>query len=119
MPGVASNAVFSYRGVSGLVTGIQVETPTAVTVDMTGVTDSVGNSVIIPTGETRGGGITVDFIEFPADPQSLVGTYGNLSFTSAAYRVGRQVLLESASVSARVGELVSGQLKFRITDFYG
>lgn len=61
----------------------------------------------------------MDFIEFPADPQSLVGTYGIVSFTSSAYTISRQVVLESAAVSARVGELVSGSLKFRITDYYG
>ena len=119
MPGVPSNATFNYRGISGLVIGIQVETPVAVLADMTPVDAPARQTVSIPTGEIRGGAITVDFIDFPADPQALVGTAGPLAFTSTAYSVGRQVVLESATVTARVGELVSGQLKFRMTDFYG
>lgn len=117
MPGVPYNATFSFLGVSAIVTGVQVETPVAEIVDMTSVNDPAGFTYQAATGDIRGGSVTVDFIEFPADPQSLVGQNGLLVFTSSAYSVGRRVILESASVSARTGELVSGQLKFRMTDF--
>lgn len=120
MAGVPYNANFTFRGISATVTGIQVETPVAQVVDMTGVNDAAGATVQVPTGEIRGGSITVDFLyQYPGiDPQALVGLVGNLAFTSSAYAVSRQAILESASVDARTGQLVSGQLKFRMTDYY-
>lgn len=117
MPGVPYSATFNFAGHAAIVTGVQVETPVAEIVDMTGVNAPAGYTYQAATGDIRGGSVTVDFIDFPVDPQSLIGTNGILSFTSSAYSVGRRVILESASVSARTGELVSGQLKFRMTDF--
>lgn len=120
MPGVPYNATFTFKAVSATVTGLQVETPVAQVVDMTGLADAAGVTVQVPTGEVRGGTITVDFLyQYPGtDPQTLVGQVGNLAFTSSAYAVSRQAVLESASVDARTGQLVSGQLKFRMTDYY-
>lgn len=120
MSGVPYNANFTFKAVSATVTGIQVETPVAQVVDMTGVTDPAGVIVQVPTGEIRGGSITVDFLYKAGgiDPQTLVGQVGNLTFTSTAYSVSRQAILESASVEARTGQLVSGQLKFAMTDYY-
>jgi hypothetical protein len=118
--GVPYNASFSFRGISALVTGIQVETPSAVVVDMTGVNSATGDTVQVPTGEIRGGSVRVDFIySGNVDPQSLVGQVGLLVFTSSAYSVGRQAILESASVSAQTADVVRGQLNFRMTDYYG
>lgn len=120
-PAIPFNATFSFKGLSAQVTGLSVETPTAEIVDMTGVNDATGYSIQVPTGDIRGGSITVDFLNQAggSDPQSLVGQYGLLVFTSSAYSVSRQVILESANIDARTGQLVSGQLKFRMTDYYG
>jgi hypothetical protein len=120
-PAIPFNATFSFKGLSAQVTGLSVETPTAEIVDMTGVNDPTGHSVQIPSGDIRGGSITVDFLnqEGGTDPQSLVGQYGLLAFQSDGYSVSRQVILENVSVDARTGQLVSGQLKFRMTDYYG
>lgn len=117
MPGVPYSATFSFANTRATVTSVQVETPVAEIVDMTGVTDAAGYSYQAATGDIRGGSVTVDFIDLPVDPQTLVGRNDLLVFTSSAYSVTRRVILESASVSARTGELVNGQLKFRITDF--
>ena len=117
MPGVPYNATFSFAGVQATVTGVQVETPVAEIVDMTSVNDPTGYTFQAATGDVRGGSVTVDFIGLSVDPQTLIGRNELLAFTSTAYSVSRRVVLESASVSARTGELVSGQLKFRMTDF--
>jgi len=117
MAGVPYNATFSFNGIAATVTGVQVEMPVAEIVDMTPATAPVGYIYQAATGDWKGGSITVDFIDYPGDPQVAVRTNGILSFTSSVYSVSRRVILESASVSARTGELVSGQLKFRITDY--
>ncbi len=114
---VPHSATFSWRGVSASVTSVQVETPVAEIVDMTGKYDPAGHTVLVSTGDVRGGSVTVDFIHAGnIDPQSLVGKNGFLSFTSSAYSVGRQAILESASVTVQTADVVRGQLKFRMTD---
>ncbi len=117
MAGVPYNARFTFAGIAATVTSVQVETPVAEIVDMTGVGDLTGHTVQVATGAVRGGAVTVDFIySGTVDPQSLIGTNGQLVFTSSAYSVGRRVILESASVSAQTADVVRGQLKFRMTD---
>lgn len=120
MAGVPYNASFTFRCISAQVTGLEVETPSAVVVDMTGVNSRTGDTVQVPTGEIRGGTVTVDFIYTgTVDPQALIGQVGPLVFTSSAYSVGRQAILESARVTAQTAEVVRGQLTFRMTDYYG
>jgi hypothetical protein len=118
--GVPYNATFTFGGIQAIVTSVQVETPVAVIVDMTSIAEPAANSIQVPTGEIRGGSVTVDFVYAGSvDPQSLIGTRGQLIFRSSAYSVGRRVILESASVIARTADVVRGQLKFRMTDYYG
>lgn len=116
----AQGGTFSFRGVNATLTGISVETPTAEVVDMTGFGDAVGNMVIVPTGSISGGTVTVDYLHAHGgvDPQTLVGEVGEVSFSADGYSVTRQVILESASHGAQVGDLVKGTLKFRMTDYY-
>jgi hypothetical protein len=120
MAGVtAHGATFSFNGIRATITGISVEMPTAEVADMTGAGDSAGQMVIVPTGAWSGGTITVDFLAINGDPQAYVKQTGQLTFASAGYSVSRRVLLESASVDARAGELVRGSLRFRMTDYMG
>jgi hypothetical protein len=123
---IARNASFSFRGLSAVVTGLSVETPTAAYVDMThtptnGVGDAVNSLVLVPTRELSAGSVTVDFLQQAGqdDPNGFVGLHGNLTFSSNGYAVSRQAFLESASTEVRVGELVRGTLKFKTTDYYG
>jgi hypothetical protein len=120
MPSVAvvSSARFTFSSFSGSVTELSVETPSAVLADMSDVSTGARNQVIVPTGELSGGTITVGFMS-STDPQSLVGIRAPLTFSSTAYSVSRNVILESASVDVRIGETVRGALKFRITDYFG
>ena len=132
---VAQGGTFTYVGslpaggtVSfvGNIVGISVETPQAEIVDMTGaaaggVFDPPGASVLIPTGAWTGGSITVEYLKRAAggDPQTGVRSYGVLSFVSPHHSISKNVVCESASESASVGDLVRGTVTFRLTDFAG
>ena len=122
MAGVTAHGatfIFSAAGasVSGTITGISVEMPTAEVTDMSSISDSGSKMVIVPTGAWTGGTITVDFLTVNQDPQAAVRAAGRLSFTSAGYSISRSVICESASVDARAGELIRGSLRFRMTDY--
>ena len=127
MAGVsAQGGSFSFSGTgvsfSAQITGIAVETPSAEIVDMTGMYDATGNIVAVPTGDRRGGSVSVDYIHGGAafgDPQTIVGKRGTLSFSSSNYSVSRNAILESATHGTRVGELVRGTVKFVLTDYTG
>jgi hypothetical protein len=120
MAGVtAQGASFSYNGFRGSVSGISIETPSAEVTDMAAIGDGNGIQKLVPTGGLTGGTITVDFLTSGGDPQGLVRSVGQLSFSSAGYSVARRVLCESASVTAQAGELVRGSIRFRITDYMG
>lgn len=119
MAGVtAHGATFTYNGYTGAVVGLTVESPVAETVDMTGVGDGVGVIRLVPTGDWSGGGMTVDVIS-NRDPQSLVRSTGVASISSQGFSVARRVILESASIEAKAGDVVRASLKFRITDYVG
>jgi hypothetical protein len=116
---IASNAIFTFAGFSGSVTSISVETPSAEIVNMSSVSNGAGAQVLVPTKDRVGGSITVGFMSPESDPQGLVGTRSTLRFTSSGYSVSRNVILESASVEVRTGEVIRGSLKFQMTDYYG
>lgn len=119
-PSIPYSATFTYGTFSGYVTGLQVEHPTAETVNMTGANDPVGTFRLVPTGEKKGGSVTVDFMHNGTyDVASLIGTYGSLTFSSTAYSVSKNVICETASMEARTGEVVRGTLKFLLTDYTG
>jgi hypothetical protein len=121
----AQGATFTFTGsrgnFAGDVVGISVETPVAEVVDMTSPGDPAGYAVLVPTGEWSGGSVTVDFLAKPngADIQNIVRGIGPLTVSSSSWSVTRRVILESASVEARVGELVRGTANFKATDYQG
>lgn len=78
-----------------------------------------GTRTLVPTGDWKGGGISVDFIMVSGDPGSMVRGVGTLTFASQRLNVTKRAILESASYEARVGELVRGNLKFSLTDYQG
>jgi len=123
---VAQGATFTFAPSSGgfitaALTRVGVETPTAELVDMTPGGASPGVMIIVPTGDTRGGSLSVDFLyaQNGVDPQTLVGKTGQATFASPNLTVSRRVILESASIEASVGDLVRGSLTFRLTDYTG
>jgi hypothetical protein len=117
----AQGGTFTFQGFSAAVTGISVETPTAEVVDMTPMTASASQMVMVPTGAWSGGTVSVDYIRLAgtADPQTLVSKCAQLSFASPGFSVSRLVVLQSASTEARVGDLVRGSLRFVLTDYTG
>ena len=104
----------------GGLTRIEVAAPTAEIADMTGVSDSSDLSMLVPTGAWRGGSVSVEYIASGSpDVQTLVRGFGSLTLASTGMSVSRQVVLESASQSAAVGDVVKGSMKFLMTDYYG
>lgn len=120
MPGIPQSATFTFNGSWGYVTGISVETPTAEVTNMTDAATAKGFLVMVPTGDWSGGTINVDYLHHGTlDTQTIVGTVGQLSFSSTSYSVARRAILVSASTEARVGEVVRGSLRFQLTDYSG
>jgi len=131
MAGVtAHGGTFTFTPVGGApltayVTGLSVESPQAVCVDMTAWdTAHVEAIAVVATGEWTGGSASVDYIHAGGagtvvDPQTIVRKAGVLQFASPGHSVTRNAILESASTQAAVGDLVRGTLKFRFTDYLG
>jgi hypothetical protein len=128
----AQGATFTFNATGvgifrATVTGISVETPTAEVTDMTPAAAPVTQILMVPTGAWSGGSVSVDYIRDAGagtgspqnigDPQVLVTKHGNATFASPNLTVSRNVILQSASTEARVGDLVRGSLRFIITDY--
>lgn len=109
----------------GRVSKIEIETPTAEIVDVTGLYDASGAAIMVPTGAYRGGSIRVDYIantganQGVGDADSLVGWRGQLSFTATGYSVTKNCILESTTSTAAAGDIVRGSMRFILTDWYG
>lgn len=118
-------ATFSFtsnRGsFSGSVTKVSVEAETAEIVDATGLYDRGDAVVLVPTGAWKGGSISIEYIATQGLPNvsSLIRGYGQLSFRSQGFTTTKQVVLESGSSVASVGDVVRGSMKFVVTDWYG
>lgn len=106
-------------GLNGKLTRISVESPSAELVDMTGLSDSVGNAYIVPTGCQKGGSFTIEFFVTGAAPTGLVGSYGSLLISANDFSYSRQVVCETASFDLETNSLVRGSAKFVPTDYTG
>ncbi len=115
---VASGATFTFCGVRATVTRVSVEAPTAEIVDMTAHNAPANQIVLVPTGVYTGGTIDIDYIASAGgvDPATAVGKTGPAVFTGVGYGVTKKVVCESANKDAAVGQIVSGSMRFRITD---
>ena len=104
-----------------IASGVSIEAPEAEMTDMTSPGDLLGANVMVPTGDTSGGSMSVDFVATAGflNPQAIVGERGLLTLSSPQYAVSRNVVLQGASVDSRVGDIVRGTMKFAITDYYG
>lgn len=121
MAGVsAQGGTFTFRGIRATITGLSVETPTAEVVDMTSYAAPINTVMLVPTGAWSGGSVTVDYVHQAGgvDPQTVVRQVGQLVFGSPGYSITRQAILESATTEARLGDRVTGSLRFRLTDYY-
>ncbi len=119
-----ATVTYAYSGggvVNAVVTSLTVQAPEAELTDITASTALLGANVIAPTGDTSPGTVSLDFVatSFLSNPQELIGTYGNLTLSSPNYGVSRQVVCQSASITASTGDAVRGSISFTITDYYG
>lgn len=118
MPGAtAHGATFSFGAFSGVVTGLSFDSPVAEIVDMTSGSHRSPVIMAVPTGAWTGGVITVEYMGGAF--QGLVGTVGQLTFSSSGLSLSRRVVCESASSSAQIGDAVRGTIRFRLTDYMG
>lgn len=121
----AQNAYFSWNGLTALVTGVDVEAPTAEVVDMTPWDAPPGYLYLVPTGQYTGGVITVDCQHvagaFSVWESGRIGQIGPLVFTVNGddYYVARNCILLTVSDQIRVGDLVRVRMKFQVTDYQG
>lgn len=101
-------------------TRLSIETPQAALVDMTSASDPLGANVMVPTGDTSPGSMSVDFIATNAflNPQAIVGSTGILAISAPGYSLSRNAVLQAATVDHQSGDIVRGTLRFTITDYY-
>jgi hypothetical protein len=107
---------------SGGVTKVSVESPQAEITDVTGLYDTTKSMVKVPTGATTGGLITVEFIVLNSGSMNIdtmIGKTGTLTFNASAYSLSKNVIVESASSGASVGDVFRGTMRFVPTDWYG
>ena len=126
MAGVsAQGGTFTFDGVSATIVALSVESAVAEVVDMTGLFPGgtmhpVNHIHMVPTGAWSGGSISVDYLHVGSfDPTLTIGTVKQLSFSCASYSVAKYAVHESSSTQLKVGDLVRGTMKFRLTDFEG
>lgn len=115
----AQGGSFTFGTFSALVVGLSFQEATAEVTDMTGMNDRNGLSVMVPTGDQHGGGVTVDYLRTPTSLVPAVKTCGVATFRSLNYSVSRRVILQDVSEEVRAGELVRGTLRFLLTDYSG
>lgn len=107
---------------SGGVTKVSVETPQAEITDVTGLYDNTDSIVRVPTGAKTGGSITVEFIVLSSGSMNfdtMIGKTGTLTFNTIGYNLSKNVIVESASSGASVGDIFRGTMRFIPTDYYG
>lgn len=101
-------------------TRLSVETPEAEITDMTSAVDLLGANVMVPTGDTSPGTVSVDFISTAqlSNPQALTGKVGVIGLSAQGYTVSRNAVLQSATLDHQIGDIVRGSMRFTVTDYY-
>lgn len=116
---LANQSAFTFGGAAYTATSVAVEAPTPEIVNMTAVGDGVGTIKMVPTGAyTSPGRINVECLGF-ADPISLVGSTGDAVLSTSGTTITKRVVCESASVEARVGDLLRLRFSLMPTDYTG
>ena len=121
MAGVtAQGGTFTFGSLNATIVALSVDSAVAEVVDMTTYADPVNHIAMVPTGAWSGGSISVDYLHVGSfDPTVTIGTVQQLSFACASYSVAKYAVHESSSTQLKVGDLVRGTMKFRLTDFTG
>jgi len=121
MAGVtAQGGTFTFGSLNATIVALSVDSAVAEVVDMTTYTDPVNHIAMVPTCALSGGSISVDYLHVGSfNATSTIGTVEQLSFACANYSVAKYAVHESSSTQLKVGDLVRGTMKFRLTDFQG
>jgi hypothetical protein len=114
---LSQGAAFSFRGTKYTVTSVTVESPQPEIVDMTSASDIASKKAMVWTGAySSPGRIVIDGLGF-SDPKSLAGLIGDASFSTPGGSVSAHCVCDSASVEAKVGELLRVRMSLTITDY--
>lgn len=115
---LANGTTFTFNSTAYTVTAIRVTSPQPEIVNMTDVDDALGSMQMVKTGDALSPGTVEIDVLGVVDPTTLVGTYGELSITGTA-SVGSSLkaLCESATMEARVADVIRGTARFVLTDY--
>lgn len=112
---LANTSSFSFNGTTYTATAVTIEGPQPEIVNMTSRADAVGAMVMVPTGAyTAPGRISVDALGFSTPG---LGVIGNATFSTPGGSFTRRVVVESASVEGRVGDLLRIRFSLMYTDY--
>ena len=116
----AQGTAASFGSTQFVVTAFSFTPPAEQLTDMTSVVDLIGANVMVPTGETQPGTISLDFIADSgfSNPQDIIGDRDSLVI-SGPYGLTRNAVCTGGSVQASMGDVIRGSLEFTITDYYG
>jgi|OM-RGC.v1.027940788 hypothetical protein len=103
-----------------VVTAFSFTPPTERLTDMTSAVSPIGANVMVATGETQPGTISLEFMADSrfSNPQNIIG-YRRSLVISGPYELTRNAVCTGGSVQASVGDVIRGSLEFTITDYYG
>ena len=121
MAGVsAQGGTFTFDSKTAYIVALSVDSAVAEVVDMTSSVHAVDHIHMVPTGASSGGGFSVDYLAASNyDATATIGQVKQLSFSCAGYSVSKWAVHESSSTQLKVGDLVRGTMKFRLTDYQG
>ena len=121
MAGVtAQGGTFTFGSLNATIVALSVDSAVAEVVDMTSSVHAVNHIHMVPTGAWSGGGFSVDYLASGSfDATATIGQVKQLSFSCAGYSVSKWAVHESSSTQLKVGDLVRGTMKFRLTDYQG
>lgn len=112
---LANRSQFTFAGVKFLATSVSVQGPSPEIADMSTFDSNLVK--LVPTGSyTSPGRIDVECLGF-VDPLSIIGETGEVVFTTPAGAIARNVICESASSDAQVGDVLRMRMSFVPTDY--
>ncbi len=114
---LANGTTFTFSGTAYTVTAIRVSSPQPEIVNMTAIDSPLGQMWMVKTGDALSPGTVEIDVLGVVDPTTLVGTYGDLEITGTAQvGSGLKALCESATMEARVADVIRGSVRFVLTD---
>lgn len=115
-PSLANQSAFSFGGSEWTVTSVSVDSPQPEILNVTGIGDGVNVIRMHPTGAFLSPGrVSVEGFGV-YDPRLLVGQKGDASFQTPKGTVSHYCIVESASTSGRVGDVLRFSMTLMLCD---